>query len=116
MLVIGSGSLTHNLYEAELDNDSTDSKADYVHAFQDWVYQALQRHDHSALAAWATAAPHARRAHPTPEHFLPLLVAYAAAGDSPRVERVLSNYCVFRDHPATDSTLIRPPIPPASGH
>lgn len=92
VLVIGSGSLTHNLYEAELDNDSTASSADYVHDFQTWVYQALQQHDNAALAAWTTEAPHARRAHPTPEHFLPLLVAYAAAGDAPRVERILDNY------------------------
>lgn len=92
VLVIGSGSLTHNLYEAALDNDSTDASADYVPAFQEWVHQTLQHHDRAALANWTTQAPHARRAHPTPEHFLPLLVAYAAAGDRPHVERVLDNY------------------------
>jgi len=32
------------------------------------------------------------RAHPTDEHFLPLFVAYGAAGENPRPERVVDGF------------------------
>ena len=44
-------------------------------------------HDTAALIAYREQAPEAARAHPTEEHFLPLHVAWGAAGDEPRVER-----------------------------
>ena len=37
---------------------------------------------------WREVAPHALRAHPTPEHFMPLFLALGAAGEHPRVERI----------------------------
>lgn len=92
VLVIASGSLTHNLHELHFDEFSTDVADEYVHDFQHWMQSALQRHDRAALASWLQQAPQARRAHPTPEHLLPLFVAYGAAGDQPDVEIQLANY------------------------
>lgn len=92
VLIIGSGSLTHNLHEFHFDEFSTDVADDYVHVFQDWMHEALQRNDHTALAAWLQLAPQARRAHPTTEHLLPLFVAYGAAGKTPQMQRPLANY------------------------
>lgn len=92
VLVIGSGSLTHNLQEFRFDEFNADVADDYVHAFQDWMHKALAYNDHDALANWLQEAPQARRAHPTPEHLLPLFVAYAAAGKNPQQERPLANY------------------------
>lgn len=79
VLIIGSGSLTHNLYE--FFRAGTE-EARYAHEFVAWIREALQTGDRTRLASALTDAPHARRAHPTPEHFLPLLIACGAAGDA----------------------------------
>jgi 4,5-DOPA dioxygenase extradiol len=60
----------------------------YVAAFADWIAAALAANDRDALDDYRRRAPEAARAHPTEEHFLPLPLAWAAAGDTPRVERV----------------------------
>jgi 4,5-DOPA dioxygenase extradiol len=78
VLVVGSGSLTHNLYEFRMDDDGRE--ADYAVEFAAWVRQAVEARDHDRLARTLDIAPHAQRAHPTSEHFLPLLVAAGAAG------------------------------------
>jgi 4,5-DOPA dioxygenase extradiol len=95
VLVLGSGHMTHNLREWIADAHrrgamTVDERApeDYVREFTAWVDDVLQRDDRAALARWADAAPHARRAHPTPEHFLPLMLAVGAAGEAPRVEHI----------------------------
>jgi 4,5-DOPA dioxygenase extradiol len=77
--VVGSGSLTHNLYEvfrAQPDD------ADYASAFARWVRDAVQRRDLDALLDYRRRAPQAERAHPTEEHFLPLLVAAGASDET----------------------------------
>jgi 4,5-DOPA dioxygenase extradiol len=95
VLILASGHMTHNLREWIADArrrgamtiDERDPE-DYVREFTAWIDDALRRGDRDALARWAEAAPHARRAHPTPEHFLPLMVAVGAAGDAPGVEHI----------------------------
>ena len=59
----------------------------YAQAFADWVFDRLAAHDTAALVDYRAQAPEAARAHPSEEHFLPILVAYGAAGDDARVER-----------------------------
>ncbi|QYR53314.1 dioxygenase family protein [Lysobacter soyae] len=75
VLVIGSGSLTHNLYEFR----APIADPDYAKAFADWVGDAVARGDVAALIDYRARAPHATRAHPTEEHYLPLLVAVGAS-------------------------------------
>ena len=77
VLVVGSGSLTHNLYEFR---GAHGADAPYARAFSDWVRDTLQRQDHTSLLQTMALAPHAERAHPTPDHLLPLMVAAGAAG------------------------------------
>lgn len=77
VLVIGSGSMTHNLYEFRLDGDAP--AAEYAREFAAWVRQAVEARDDHRLMQALAIAPHARRAHPSSEHFLPLLVAAGAA-------------------------------------
>ena len=77
VLVVGSGSLTHNLEEFRIGPGDDEA---YVAAFAAWVREAVEQGDAARLRRTLDDAPHARRAHPTPEHFWPLLVAAGAAG------------------------------------
>ena len=78
VLVMGSGSMTHNL--AEFFGGAREP-APYVIAFSRWIESALERGDMKALLNYRSLAPHAERAHPTEDHFLPLFFALGAAGD-----------------------------------
>jgi len=75
VLILGSGSMTHNLREFR---GATTHVADYVQAFETWVDSAVLANDVHSLIGYRNLAPHAQRAHPTEEHFLPLLVAMGA--------------------------------------
>ncbi len=83
VLVIGSGSLTHNLYEVRRDVRDPE----YAVEFANWAHDAVRANDIEALVDYRRRAPHAARAHPTEEHYLPLLVALGAAqaGDLPQL-------------------------------
>ncbi|HNZ90909.1 MAG TPA: class III extradiol ring-cleavage dioxygenase [Acidovorax sp.] len=78
VLVMGSGSMTHNL--AEFFGGAREP-APYVIEFSRWIEAALARGDLNALLNYRNLAPHAERAHPTEDHFLPLFFALGAAGD-----------------------------------
>ena len=78
VLVMGSGSMTHNL--AEFFGGEREP-APYVLEFSRWIESALERGDMQALLNYRSLAPHAERAHPTEDHFLPLFFALGAAGD-----------------------------------
>ena len=82
VLVVGSGGLTHNLGEFR----GPASEAPYVADFVRWIRQAVTARDLDALVDYRRRAPHAERAHPTEEHFLPLLVALGATSAGDRVE------------------------------
>jgi len=97
VLIIGSGHVTHNLRDwmAAVHQRGSRSVADgaaddYVAEFRAWIADALERNDRKHLVRWRELAPHASRAHPTPEHLLPLFVAFGAAGEGgpPRVQRL----------------------------
>ena len=75
VLIVGSGSLTHNLYEFR----SHSQDPEYAQAVADWVADAVARGDEEALVHYRSHAPYAERAHPTEEHYLPLLVALGAS-------------------------------------
>src|SRR3546814_9555977 len=78
VLVIGSGSLTHNLYEFRQHIRDPE----YAQQFVDWIRAAVAARDVEALVDYRRRAPHAQRAHPTEEHYLPLLVAVGASADT----------------------------------
>lgn len=78
VLIIGSGHMTHNLRDY-LYSGEEGEPLEYVQAFRSWVLERLAPERANELLDWE-GAPGARRAHPTPEHFLPLFVALGAAG------------------------------------
>ncbi len=77
VLIVGSGSLTHNLYEFRTGHGHDEA---YAAEFAAWVREAVRDGDSARLRRTLELAPHAQRAHPTTEHFWPLLVAAGAAG------------------------------------
>jgi 4,5-DOPA dioxygenase extradiol len=77
VLVVGSGSITHNLFEVFRAPGPVESG--YAKEFVDWARAAVTRHDEQALVDYLGTAPHAKRAHPTSEHYLPLPFAFGAA-------------------------------------
>jgi len=92
-LIVGSGSLTHNLYELRRDSGPTEP---YVEAFADWVATTLDAGDTRAMLDYRGRAPHAERAHPTDEHLLPLLFAMGAAGDQWHARRLAGDDVRYR--------------------
>lgn len=86
VLVLGSGALTHNLREVQMQ-DRTAPAPDWVRAFADWVDGQLVRGEAATLLDYRRLAPYAERNHPTEEHLLPLFFALGAAGAAARASR-----------------------------
>lgn len=91
VLVIGSGSATHNLREFVGQPEDSPPPA-YVRAFADWLAETLAHGTTEDLLAYRAQAPAAERNHPTEEHFLPLFAARGAAGNEP-VRQLHRSYC-----------------------
>jgi 4,5-DOPA dioxygenase extradiol len=80
ILIIGSGSATHNLGEFFRGGYRHDSPAPgWVTEFGDWAAAAVQEQRSDDLLHYRERAPHAVRNHPSEEHFLPLFSALGAA-------------------------------------
>lgn len=79
VLIIGSGSITHNL--GELDwHAGSESVEPWAKAFRDWMIEKLADNDEAALHDYRSQAPNAVRSHPSDEHLLPLYFARGAGG------------------------------------
>lgn len=87
VLVIGSGSITHNLGDFRAGYGEV-HEAPYVRPFTDWIEQRLAAGDIDALLDYRHQAPFAERAHPTDEHLLPLFVALGAADAPAHARRI----------------------------
>jgi 4,5-DOPA dioxygenase extradiol len=87
VLIIGSGSITHNLHDLRAGY-SEEREAPYVRPFISWIEQKMTANDVNALLDYRNQAPFAEHAHPTDEHFLPLYVALGAAGEAFNAQRI----------------------------
>jgi len=91
VLVMGTGSITHNLRllfgatRPPLDAPEIPASA----AFRQWFAQHTAAADWPALLDYRARAPHAVEMHPTDEHLLPFYVAAgAASGTAPASARI----------------------------
>lgn len=83
VLVVASGSFTHNLYEIprlmRLDGGDI---PEWVTEFAAWMSEAITEGRAEDVLDYRVCAPHAERNHPTDEHLLPLFAAWGAGGRS----------------------------------
>lgn len=78
VLILGSGSLTHNPVDIrpQLRNGEA---ADWADSFVSWLADAVAANDVEALLDYRQRAPVASHAHPEEDHLLPLFVALGAS-------------------------------------
>ncbi len=83
VLVLGTGSITHNLRRIVFDGlRSIPERPDVAESaqFRAWLRHAAAARDWPALLDYRRRAPHAVDMHPTEEHLLPWFVAAGAGG------------------------------------
>jgi 4,5-DOPA dioxygenase extradiol len=97
VLIVGSGSFTHDLSEFR-GHGPNDPAPDWVNGFADWFQAALTEQRENDLLNYRQLAPFAAKNHPTEEHLLPLYVALGAAGEDAQAERLHASatYSVLR--------------------
>lgn len=90
VLVLGSGSLTHNLRlvfsgrRPDTPGGGDLPEMSESREFRDWVLGRSGARDRDALLDYRAQAPHAALMHPTDEHWLPFYIAAGAGGlDAP---------------------------------
>ncbi len=89
VLIVGSGSITHNLREYMRTRAPLDAPPpDWVKTFDLWVREKVEAGALDDIARYLERAPFARENHPSAEHYLPLPFAMAAAGEGARGECV----------------------------
>ena len=77
VLIVGSGNLVHNL-RVTRRGTAPDQAYDWAHAFDRVVTGQIEKGDLAALPRFQSLGALAQQAHPTHEHYLPLLYAAGA--------------------------------------
>jgi len=91
VLIMGSGSLTHNLAEFA-GHQVNDAAPHWVTDFENWMTEKLATGRLPDLMDYRKLAPFAERNHPTEEHLLPLFVALGAAGEGAVASRIHASH------------------------
>jgi 4,5-DOPA dioxygenase extradiol len=77
VLIMGSGGAVHPLGYAGFRISGTPSE--WAKDFDNWLTDAVTRGDENLLINYRELAPYPERAHPYPDHYMPLLTAFGAA-------------------------------------
>lgn len=99
-LIIGSGSITHNLRDFQSAWQNGGQTPAYVREFADWLAERVAADDAPALLDYRRQAPGGMQAHPSEEHLLPFHVAWGAGGDRPHSQRFhagIDDYVIAMD-------------------
>jgi len=91
VLLVGSGGAVHNL--GDLDWAKPDGAPEpWAAGFDVWAAERAAAIDGASLARWESLGPEAGRAHPTHEHWRPILFAVGAALPEDRVETLYQGF------------------------
>ncbi|BBN17456.1 4,5-DOPA dioxygenase extradiol [Marchantia polymorpha subsp. ruderalis] len=106
VVIMGMGQTTHNL--REVDRYHSGPPVGWAQAFDTWLSDSLMNKKYEDVCKFMEKAPYARKSHPTPEHFLPLIVALGAAGKDCNSETIHHSWelgtfsmACFAFHPVT---------------
>jgi 4,5-DOPA dioxygenase extradiol len=86
-LIIGTGSITHNLRDYMVCVQNNLPTPDYVYRFADWMAGRVKAGEVDSLINYRQHAPYATQAHPTEDHLMPFFVALGAAGGQVEAKR-----------------------------
>lgn len=78
VLLIGSGALIHNLERAFQGMRSKTTDRAWESEFDQWIAERILAADTNSLFSYDTSHPLGSLAAPTPEHFVPMLIAMGA--------------------------------------
>ena len=90
VLILASGGATHNLL-AFRGQPADAPVQEYAAAFDAWLETCIAEGRDDLLVDYLNQGPSARRNHPTPEHFLPLLVAAGAGAHGKRIHHTFEH-------------------------
>jgi 4,5-DOPA dioxygenase extradiol len=79
ILIMGSGGAVHPLGYAGAR--FVGEPNEWALKFDQWLTDAVTRGDEHLLTNYQQQAPYPERAHPYPDHYMPLISAFAAAGE-----------------------------------
>jgi 4,5-DOPA dioxygenase extradiol len=91
VLIVASGSMTHNLRAIERDGIDNPPPP-WVTGFVDWMHDKLTAGEREAVLDAIEIAPGATANHPYDDHLLPLFVAMGAANENEPIKRLHNSY------------------------
>lgn len=90
VLVLASGGLVHNLRAVGQEGMPPEA---WAKSFDNWLKDKMGARKLEDLLNYSSNAPHARKAHPTDEHLMPLFVAMGAGWSDGKIQQIHSSFC-----------------------
>jgi len=90
VMIIGSGNITHNLRDIRAQKDAP--VVPWAKEFDDFIKNAILQKDYDALINFQETQRYAQNAHPTTEHYIPLLYVAGSAYDDDKSQFVYEGF------------------------